>query len=424
MRKVQKSSRRPALPRRRQVAVLIDFSRSYGRGLMSGVAKFVREHHEWSVQSEEWRWTDATPAWFRNWKGDGAIAWVETPELASIIHTLDCPVVDVRGSVSDCGLPLIATENKTVVNLVAEHFIQRGFRHYAFCGFVGANYSDQRSALFEERLAKEGFTCSVYNPPETCRDAQAIELEKRGLLFQDHLANWLKSLPKPVGLMACNDIRGHQVVNACRRANLAAPEEVAVVGVDNDEIFCELCDPPLTSVALNTLQIGYEATMLLERIMDGGKRPETPIRIPPLGIVTRRSSDVLAMSDRQLAAGTRFMREHAFQTININEVARAAGMSRRVFERRFVAQVGRPPKAEVLRLRLERVKDLLADTDWTLAQIAERTGFKYSEYLHTVFSQKIGMSPGRFRERIKQLKPGARFPFWDNHGRIPSVSEK
>ncbi|HEX4350205.1 MAG TPA: XylR family transcriptional regulator, partial [Verrucomicrobiae bacterium] len=387
MRKPQKTKRRMALPRRRQVAVLIDFSRSYGRGLLSGVAKFVREHHEWSVQSEEWRWTDATPAWFKNWQGDGVIAWVETPELADIIHSLGVPAVDVRGSVKDCGLPLIATENKTVVELVAEHFMQRGFRHYAFCGFVGANYSDQRSRLFQERLSQSGLACAVYHPPETSRDAQVIELEKRGLLFQDHLSNWLKSLPKPVGIMTCNDIRGHQVVNACRRANLAVPEEVAVVGVDNDEIFCELCDPPLTSVALNTLQIGYEATVLLERMMNGGKSPEKPVRLPPLGIVTRRSSDVLAMSDRQLAAGTRFMREHAFQAININEVAKAAGMSRRVFERRFVAQVGRAPKAEVLRLRLERVKDLLADTDWTLAQIAERTGFKYSEYLHTVFTQ-------------------------------------
>ncbi len=423
MRKTQKSRRRPAFPHRRQVAVLIDFSRSYGRGLLSGVAKFVREHHEWSVQSEEWRWTDATPAWFRNWKGDGAIAWVETPELANIIRALGVPVVDVRGSVANCGLPLIATENSTVVDLVAEHFLQRGFRHYAFCGFVGANYSDQRSRLFQERLAQAGLACAVYNPPETSRDAQVIELEKRGLLFQDHLSNWLKSLPKPVGIMTCNDIRGHQVVNACRRANLAVPEEVAVVGVDNDEIFCELCDPPLTSVALNTVQIGYEATALLERIMDGGKSPEKPVRLPPLGIVTRRSSDVLAMSDRQLAAGTRYMREHAFQTININEVAKAAGMSRRVFERRFVAQVGRAPKAEVLRLRLERVKDLLADTDWTLAQIAERTGFKYSEYLHTVFTQKVGMPPGRFRERVKQLKPGARFPLWDNRGRIRKTPE-
>lgn len=404
------------LPQRRQVAVLVDFSRSYGRGLLSGVAKFVREHHEWSVQSEEWRWTDATPAWFRNWKGDGALAWVETPELANIIHALRVPVVDVRGSVPGCGLPLLGTENQIAVNLVAEHFLQRSFRHFAFCGFVGANYSDQRSHFFQERLAQAGLACAIYSPPETSRDAQVIELEKRGLLYQDHLSRWLKSLPKPVGVMTCNDIRGHQVVNACRRANLAVPEEVAIVGVDNDEIFCELCDPPLTSVALNTLQIGYEAAALLERIMDGGKSPEQPVLIPPLGIVSRRSSDVLAMSDRQLAAGARFMREHAFQPININDVSRAAGMSRRVFERRFLAQVGRPPKAEVLRLRLERAKALLADTDWSLAQIAERTGFKYGEYLHTVFTQKVGISPGRFREQKKRLDPVARFAFRDNRG--------
>ena len=417
MRKTQKSRRRVLLPRRRQVAVLIDFSRSYGRGLMSGVAKFVREHHEWSVQSEEWRWTDATPAWFRKWNGDGAIAWVETADLAEIVNGLDVPVIDVRGSVPDCGLPLIATENQTVVNLVAEHFMQRGFRHYAFCGFVGANYSDLRSRQFQERLAQAGLACAVYAPPETSRDAQVIELEKRGLLFQEHLSRWLKSLPKPVGIMACNDIRGHQVVNACRRANVAVPEEVAVVGVDNDEIFCELCDPPLTSVSLNTVQIGYEAAALLERIMAGGRSPERPVLIPPLGMVTRRSSDVLAMSDRQLAAGARFMREHAFQPININDVSRAAGMSRRVFERRFVAQVGRPPKAEVLRLRLERVKELLVDTEWTLAQIAERTGFKYSEYLHTVFTQKVGIPPGRFREQVKRQAPGIRFAFQENGGR-------
>lgn len=402
MKQNPKSRRRAvARPRRRQVAVLIDFSRAYGRGLLSGVAKFVRERHEWSVQCEEWRWPDVVPAWFKNWRGDGIIARVEDWRMASILRGPRCPVVDVRGSVDDCGFPLITTENQTVANLVAEHFLQRGFRHYAFCGFVGANYSDQRSRLFQERLAQDGFACAVYAPPESSRDAQMIELERRGLLFQEHLARWLKSLPKPVGIMACNDIRGQQVLNACRRLNLAVPEEVAVVGVDNDEIFCELADPPLTSVALDTLRIGYEAAMLLERMMAGGKPPGQPVLIPPLGIVTRRSSDVLAMSDRQLAAGARFMREHLFENLTTNDLARAAGMSRRVFERRFVAQVGRSPKAEVLRLRLERVKDLLAETDWNLAQIAERTGFKYSEYLHTVFSQKIGITPGEYRHRRK-----------------------
>jgi LacI family transcriptional regulator len=226
-------------------------------------------------------------------------------------------------------------------------------------------------------------------------------LEKRGLLFQDDLGRWLKSLPKPVGIMACNDIRGQQVMNACRRVEVLVPEEVAVIGVDNDELFCELSDPPLTSIALDTLRIGYEAAALLERIMSREKPPEQPILIPPKGIVTRRSTDVLAMDDRQLAAGARFLREHVFDNISVNDMARAAGMSRRVFERRFVSQIGRPPKAEVLRLRLERVKELLTDTDWSLAQISERTGFKHSEYLHTIFTQKTGTTPGKFRAAAK-----------------------
>jgi LacI family transcriptional regulator, galactose operon repressor len=407
VKKNQKVRRRTIVrSRRRQVAVLIDFSQSYGRSLLSGVAKFVRQHHEWSVQCEEWRWTDPPPGWLKNWKGDGVLARVEDWRMADILRGLGCPVVDVRGSVRDCGLPLITAENKIVASLVAEHLLQRGFRHYAFCGFVGANYSDQRSHLFQEHLAQAGFDCAVYSPPETSRNAQVIELEKRGLLFQDHLARWLKSLPKPVGIMTCNDIRGNQVMNACRRLDLTVPEEIAVVGVDNDEIFCELSDPPLSSVALDTSRIGYEAAALLEEIMDGGEPPAQPVLVPPLGIITRRSSDVLAMSDRQLAAGARFMRQHLFESLTTNEMARAAGMSRRMFERRFVAQVGRSPKAEVLRLRLERVKNLLVDTDWNLAQIAERTGFKYSEYLHTVFSQKTGMTPGKFRRNRKSESTG------------------
>jgi LacI family transcriptional regulator len=361
-----------------------------------GIAKYVRQHHEWSVQSEEWRWTDPVPDWFKNWKGDGIIAWLETPELAAMVQDLGVPTVDVRGS-SGCGLPLIDTENEIVSSLAAEHFMQRGFRHFAFCGFVGANYSDARSDRFKEQLAKEGYSCATYEPPEFSRNMQTIELEKRGLLFQEDLGRWLKSLPKPVGIMACNDIRGQQVMNACRRLELLVPEEVAVIGVDNDELFCELSDPALSSVALDTVRIGYEAAALLERMMSGEKPPEKPVLVPPIGIVTRRSTEVLAMDDRQLAAGARYLREHVFDTISVNDMARAAGMSRRLFERRFVSQIGRPPKAEVLRLRIERVKELLADTDWTLEQISERTGFKHSEYLHTVFTQKTGTTPGKFR---------------------------
>ena len=139
--------------RGRRVALLIESSRAYGRGLFLGIAKFVREHHEWSVQSEEWKWTDSFPIWLKNWDGDGIIARVETTEMAAFIKRLKVPAVDLRGSVSGFGFPLIDTDDQKVAYLAAEHLINRGFRHYAFCGFLGANYSDKRSRWFQERLA-------------------------------------------------------------------------------------------------------------------------------------------------------------------------------------------------------------------------------------------------------------------------------
>jgi LacI family transcriptional regulator, galactose operon repressor len=364
---------------------------------MAGVAKFLREHYEWSVQTEEWRRTDGIPNWFRQWDGNGIIAWVETPEIAAIIQNLGVPAVDVRGSVSGCGLPLVDTDNQMVTKLAVEHFIERGFRHYAYCGFVGANYSDTRSRWFQKCLTQAGFTCSVYHPPDTSRNAQTLELEKRGMHSQDHLASWLQSLPKPVGIMACNDIRGQQLINICRRTGIVVPEEVAIIGVDNDSLLCELSNPPLSSVALDTLRTGYEVAALLERMMAGAKPPSGPVLIPPLGIITRRSTDMLATDDQRLAAGVRFLREHAFDRVTVNRIAREAGMCRSLFERKFAGLVGHSPKAEVMRLRLEKVKDLLTFTDWTLAHIADRTGFSSGQYLHTIFSKKMGVTPGTYR---------------------------
>src|SRR5580698_2455417 len=156
---------RPLIKSRRRVALLIESSRAYGRGLFRGIAKFVREHHEWSVQSEEWKWTDGLPAWLRNWDGDGVIGRVETPEMAKLLQQLQVPVVDVRGSVVGLDFPLIDTDDRLVARLAAEHLMNRGFREFAFCGFVGANYSDTRCRIFAERIAEAGLKCHIYTPP-------------------------------------------------------------------------------------------------------------------------------------------------------------------------------------------------------------------------------------------------------------------
>lgn len=387
--------------RRRRVALLIESSRAYGRGLLLGISKFVREHAGWSVLFEEWTWTQAPPAWLCNWDGEGLIVRIETRRLAEAVCQLQMPVVDVRGSVPDLTVPLIDTDDQAVAVLAAEHLRERGFRQFAFCGFVGANYSDRRSHWFEESVAAARGTCHVYRPPEPAPEVGTIEHEKRGLLFEEDLARWLADLPKPVGIMACNDIRGQQILKACRQLGLLVPDEVAVVGVDNDEVLCELSDPSLTSVVPNSIHIGYEAAALLDHMMNGGRPLKHPRFVPPLGIATRRSTDVLAIPDRAVASVLRYVREHACEGIRVPDLVRVAALSRSVLERRFADMVGRSPKAEILRVQLSRARQLLTETDLPLSEITERCGFKHPEYFNAIFRAKTGISPGRFRQRIQ-----------------------
>ena len=382
---------------RRHVALLIESSRAYGRGLLLGVSRFVRERPGWSVRFQEWKWTDGPPAWLETWEGDGVIARIETRRLGNVLCSLKIPVVDVRGSVPDLGLPLLDTDDREVARLAAEHLLERGFRHFAYCGFVGANYSDKRFHWFQQAVLQARATCSVYAPPNSPPHAQTIEHEKRGMLFEDHLIRWLLDLPKPAGLMACNDIRGQQVLAACRRAGLLVPDEIAVVGVDNDEVLCELSDPPLTSVVPNTARIGYEAAVLLQELMSGRKAPIQPRLVGPLGIATRSSTDVLAIPDRAISAVLRNIREHACEGMKVASLLKIAAVSRTVFERRFTRWVGRSPKAEILRVQLARAKQLLAETDLPLPQVAERCGFNHSEYFNAIFRLKTGIPPGRYR---------------------------
>ncbi len=391
--------------KRRRVALLIESSRAYGRGLLHGIARYVREHEGWAISFEEWSWTQS-PSSLAGWKGDGVIARIETPEVADVVCRLGVPVVDLRGSVPDLGVPLIDTDDQAVAGLAAEHLQERGFRHYAFCGFVGANYSDKRSRWFQERVKALGGTCHVYSPPQPARTAGTIELEKRGSRLEADLAQWLADLPKPVGIMACNDIRGQQVMKACQQVGVLVPDEVAVVGVDNDEVLCELSDPPLTSVVPNTMRIGYEAAALLDRMMRGAKPPKAPQFVPPTEVATRRSTDVLAIPDRAIASVLRFIREHACEGIQVPHLVRVAALSRTVLERRFANLVGRSPKAEILRVQLARTRQLLTETDLSLAAIAERSGFKHPEYFNTIFRQKVGVTPGCFRRQVQEGSSG------------------
>lgn len=385
------------MPIRPRVALLVESSRAYGRGVLHGIAEYIRLHGPWSIYLAERGLGDDPPSWLHRWDGDGIIARIENQRIARAVRDLGLPTVDLRGLLSGLGVPLIATDDEAVARLSVNHFLERGFRNFAYCGFMGADYSDNRSRAFVQFVEEAGFECHVFQPTRKPRPSGTRALELSGLNAEAEVARWVVDLPKPISLMACNDIRGQQVLNACRDAGIAVPEEVAVLGVDNDDVLCDLSYPTMSSVVPDTHAIGYEAAALLETMMSGDAPEEWALYIPPLGVVTRRSTDVLAIEDRQLARAVRFIREHACEGITVEDVLAEVPLSRSVFERRFAKLFGRTPKAEILRARLDRVKQLLAGTDVPLKQIATRAGFTHPEYMNVIFKERTGMTPGQYR---------------------------
>lgn len=364
-----------------------------------GIASYVRVHGPWSIEFEEGDPAEHFPKWFGRWKWDGIIARVSTPEMAKIVGDSGAPVVDLSGSLPEVGLPQIRSDEEAVGRMAADHLLRRGFKNFAFCGFNGSDWSDLRRASFERRVTEAGFDCQVFQDPDASRAPTDLNFEGHGERHERELMGWLQSLPKPCGIMACNDARGRQVLTCCREVLVAVPDEVAVIGVDKDEIFCELSDIPLSSVILNTQQIGFEAAALLAALMAGASAEVSSSLVRPVGVMPRQSTDVLAIDDRHIAAALRHIREHACNGLDVESLLKVVPLSRSVLERRFSKILGKSPKTEILRVRLDRVCRLLAESDLTLAEVADKAGFEHPEYMSRLFKKKMGMTPGEFRRQ-------------------------
>lgn len=373
----------------RKVALLIETSNAYARGLLQGIIAYLREHRTWSVHLAEHGRGDTPPAWLARWDGDGVIARIENRAIAQALAGLKMPIIDVSAARLLPKLPWFETDDEAIARLAAEHFMERGFKNFAFCGNPQFDWSNWRGAYFEKVVRTAKHPIFIYQPPASGGGDEDAEVEQIG--------EWISSLPKPVGIMACYDFRGRQVLDACRRRAIAVPDEVAVIGVDNDELLCNLSDPPMSSVVPNVHRTGYRAAELLDRLMAGEKSRSEAHFIEPLGIATRQSTDVLAIEDANLVRAIRFIRERACTGISVKDVLRAAPQSRRILEGRFKKLIGRTPHEEILRVQLDRAKLLLAETELSMAQIAERSGFTHVEYFSAVFKREVGSPPSRYR---------------------------
>src|SRR6185436_19707735 len=319
------------------------------------------------------------------------IARIETKAIARAVTRTGLPVVDVSAARHVRSVPWLETDDVAIARTAAEHLLERGFRHLAFCGERRFNWSRWRAEEFRKLAREKRVDVDVYE--SSGLDPWAKE--------RSALLAWVKALPRPVGIMACYDIKAQQLLDVCREQGVAVPEEIAVIGVDNDPLLCSLTTPPLTSVIPNTHRTGYEAAQLLDRMMGGEKIAAKGHLIPPIGIETRQSTDVLALADREIAAAVRFIREHACDGATIGDLLRVVPLSRRVMESRYRRATGRTPHQHLVRFRLDRVKQLLAETDHSLERIATLAGFDHPEYMSVAFKRETGTTPGKFRLQAK-----------------------
>jgi LacI family transcriptional regulator len=277
-----------------------------------------------------------------------------------------------------------------------EFFQQSGFRNLAYCGYPGVFFSDQREEFF--RLETKGLKNGhVYSPRVHRRVSEDLyRFEKGSAAGDQSLARWLCSLPKPVAILACNDIRGQQLINACREAGIETPDEVAVLGVDDDQIICRLCRPTLSSIEPDTEEIGRLAAQLIASQLEG-KRVASHHLVPPRHIVQRKSTDTVAASHPLVLQATRLIRERGFGNASVDQVCEASGVSRSTLDNLFIRNLGRSVSGEITRLRLQRCSNLLRNTDLSLCEIASRCGFSSSTYFCRFFKRNTGIPPMGYR---------------------------
>lgn len=386
---MSQKSKKLRIPR---IILLVESSRGSGRSLLRGIAEYAHHHGPWSFYWEPGGLERVWPA-LRTMEADGIILR-DVKEVDEVLAS-KLPAVVIGHRQSEIpGLVNVVTDSESIGRLGAEHLLHCGFQHFAFCGYAEnalerTVWSETRGQFFAARILKAGFS----EPPRYVLSNTREDWPKE----RRALARWLESLPKPVGLMACNDDCGQQVMEACKLAGLSVPDEVGVVGADNDEVICGLTDPPLSSVVINFERAGYDAARALDQLMRGSTRLPPRITAAAPHIVTRRSTDFVAVGDLHLTRALQFVRDHARTTLSVNDVARAAGLSRRALEKRFRSFIGRSILEEIRRVRTDHIARMLLETDLPVAVIAETLGFSNPHHFARYFRANKQISPLRYR---------------------------
>ena len=378
-----------------QIGLLVDTATDWGRRMIRGIGRYATERGGWDIWLEE-RCQHAPGRLPPGWRGDGVIARVADRAVARYLTDVPGVVVNVSAArIAGVDFPTVTADVGAAARLAVRHLLDQGFHHFGYFAPLGVSYVDIHYQSFKSCLDTAGLDCSLFTARRGRRTTTTWQQH------QEELEQWLQGLPKPVAIVTWTSERGREVLYACRALGLLVPEQVAVMGGDEDSLLCETCNPPLSGVELTSERIGYEAAALLERMVHGEERPKEPILLEPTRVVVRQSTDTLALNDPDLARAVAFIRAHASTPIKVSDILQEVPVSRSWLERRFQEILGRSPAEEIRRVRLERTKQLLADTDMPIPQIASAAGFNSREYLAHAFRQATGLTPREFRNRTQ-----------------------
>jgi LacI family transcriptional regulator len=390
--KTDTARHRPAVPR---IAVLVDTSSEWGRGIVRGIKQYTDEHEHWQIFVEA-RGMEEHLRLPKGWRGQGIIARVGTSAMARELQAHRLPVVNVSSiELAGVHFPRVITDLRASAFMAAQHFLDRGFRHFAYFSLIGLSYVATHKEAFSQAVAGEGCKCAVYEV------TPVVGAEPDWNLDLGRIGEWLRKLPKPVGVLTWNNSSAREVMLACEIAGLDVPTDVAVMSGTYDELLSEVLRIPLSGIQPNALHLGHLAAEMLDLLMRGKTPPRDPVLVRPLRVLTRLSTETLAVDDVAMIKAVKFIQENAAHPIGVEEVARAAGLSRRAFERRFQRVFGRTPAHDIRRAHLELAKKLLAETDLPMPQIAEQAAFNSAEYMAYVFRDVLGKTPRSFREEAQ-----------------------
>lgn len=376
----------------KRIVLLLESSREFGRQLIIGIANYSRLNGPWSFYKEPIDLKSSIPR-LTSWKPDGII--MRDSLITKELLKLKIPtILAIHDASYTEELPVIKTDGCSIARMASRHFIEKGFKNLAFCGFDNYAWSEERKQFFSRFNDEAGVKTYNFLASKTVKKP-VWENEQR------HVRKWVEDLPKPVGIFACNDDRGQHILEVCKLSNLRVPEDVAVIGVDNDPLICEIEDPPLTSIALNVRSAGFEAAKLLDQLMNKKKVAGNQILVTPSHIVQRQSSDILAVDDPEVALAIHYIKNNAKDKIFVRDVVKSTSVSRRTLEKKFEQTVRRSIYNEIQQVRVEWISKLLIETSLPISQVTSLFNFTDGEHISRFFKKEKGISLREFRKLHK-----------------------